>query len=89
MMRNLILVLLFVFSLKIRTNLCEDNSQFRFKHHDNRELNELLQAVHKRCPTITRLYELSERSVKGWPLTVIEISDNPGKHELCKSCHLP
>lgn len=81
MMRNLILIIVLVFSVKIKTNLCGDNTEFKFKHHDNRELNELLQSVHKRCPTITRLYELSERSVNGWPLTVIEMSDNPGKHE--------
>lgn len=53
-----------------------------WKHHDNKELNELLQRVNKECPNITRLYELSERSVAGWPLTVIEISDKPGQHEL-------
>src|SRR5207248_4570071 len=55
---------------------------FVFKHHDNQELNQLLQAVNQKCPDITRLYELSERSVNGWPLTVIEFSDNPGRHEL-------
>jgi hypothetical protein len=83
-MRNLVLVLVFVFLLKIKTNLCRDNTNIKFKHHNNRELNELLQEVHRSCPTITRLYELSERSVKGWPLTVIELSDNPGQHEFCK-----
>ena len=54
---------------------------FDFKHHDNKELNEVLQKVNSQCPDITRLYELSERSVTGWPLTVIEISDKPGQHE--------
>jgi carboxypeptidase X2 len=83
-MRNLVLVLVFVFSLKIKTNLCRDSPNIQFKHHNNRELNELLQAVHRSCPSITRLYELNERSVKGWPLTVIEISDNPGQHEICE-----
>lgn len=57
---------------------------FEFKHHDNKELNEVLQEVNSKCPDITRLYELSERSVTGWPLTVIEISDKPGQHEHCK-----
>jgi len=54
---------------------------FEFKHHDNKELNEVLQKINSQCPDITRLYELSERSVTGWPLTVIEISDKPGQHE--------
>ncbi|RWS22845.1 carboxypeptidase E-like protein, partial [Leptotrombidium deliense] len=54
---------------------------YSFKHHDNNELNEVLQKINAKCPNITRIYELSERSVKGWPLTVIELSDNPGTHE--------
>ncbi|KAG9510374.1 Carboxypeptidase E [Fragariocoptes setiger] len=53
-----------------------------WKHHDNEELNEYLDAVHVKCPNITRLYELSSRSTNGWPLTVIEFSLNPGRHEL-------
>lgn len=57
---------------------------FELKHHDNKELNEVLQSVHQRCPNITRLYELSERSSNGWPLTVIEFSTHPGHHDLCK-----
>ena len=35
-----------------------------------------------RCPYITRLYTLSEPSVNGVPLYVLEITDHPGKHEL-------
>ena len=37
-----------------------------------------------RCPDITRLYTLSEPSVNGIPLYVLEITDHPGKHELSK-----
>ena len=40
--------------------------------------------LHFRCPDITRLYTLSEPSVNGIPLYVLEFTDNPGKHELCK-----
>lgn len=57
---------------------------FELKHHDNRELNELLKEVNRKCPNITRLYELSRRSVRGWPLTVIEFTNHPGEHELLK-----
>jgi len=80
-MRNPCLVFIFVFSVNICFNLCLSDSEYRVKHHNNQELNDVLQAVHKRCPTITRLYELTERSVNGWPLTVIELSDNPGDHD--------
>ena len=37
-----------------------------------------------RCPDITRLYTLSETSVNGVPLYVLEFTDRPGKHELSK-----
>ena len=39
---------------------------------------------HCRCPDITRLYTLSETSVNGVPLYVLEFTDRPGKHELSK-----
>lgn len=68
----------------LATVVLASSVKVEFKHHDNKELNEVLQRVNKVCPNITRLYELSERSVAGWPLTVIEISDQPGQHELRK-----
>jgi len=81
-MRNLCLILLFL-SLTVFCFVVgkENQDTFQWKHHDNKELNEVLQAIHRQCPSITRLYELSHRSVNGWPLTVIEISDQPGQHE--------
>ena len=72
----------FVQTEKTTTNNNAKNvSTFTFKHHDNQEVNQVLQEVHDRCPGITRLYELSHRSVNGWPLTVIEFSSNPGSHD--------
>jgi len=41
-----------------------------------------LQHVHNQCPDISRLYTLSEPSVQGVPLYVLEFSDHPGHHEL-------
>ena len=38
--------------------------------------------VHNECPDISRLYTLSEQSVLGVPLYVLEFSDHPGHHEL-------
>lgn len=56
-------------------------SSFRFKHHDNAEILKVLETVHQSCPNITRIYTLSETSVKGTPLYMIEFSTHPGQHE--------
>ena len=61
------------------------NSWFQFKHHNNYELNQILQTVVSKCPQIATVYELSERTVLGWPLTIIEFSNKPGEHQLCGS----
>lgn len=58
--------------------------EFQFKHHDNQELATILEDVHLRCPNITRVYTLSENSVNGNPLLLIEFTDKPGRHELRK-----
>ena len=55
-----------------------------YRHHNNEELEEVLSMIHHRCPNITRVYTLSERSVRGIPLYVIEFSTKPGYHQLCK-----
>lgn len=57
---------------------------FEFKHHTNEELATILDDVHFRCPNITRVYTLSENSVAGNPLLLIEFSDKPGYHEIRK-----
>lgn len=52
-------------------------SCFEFKHHDNKELMEVLKNVTKRCPNISRTYDLAMKSVNGQPLTVIQMTNNP------------
>lgn len=56
---------------------------FEFKHHSNEELGDILDQIHTKCPLITRVYSLSETSVLGNPLLIIEFSDKPGVHEIC------
>ena len=51
-----------------------------FHHHTYEQTLDFLQEVHRECPQITRIYNLSETSVEGRNLTVIEITENPGKH---------
>ncbi|KAJ8920476.1 hypothetical protein NQ315_005344 [Exocentrus adspersus] len=57
---------------------------FQFKHHNNEELLQVLQDVNIRCPNISRIYTLSETSVLGVPLYMIEFSTKPGHHEILK-----
>lgn len=62
-------------------------SSYQFKHHSNAEILKVLETVHQACPNITRIYTLSETSVKGVPLYMIEFSTHPGQHEQCKWNH--
>ncbi|XP_035280903.1 probable carboxypeptidase X1 [Anguilla anguilla] len=52
-----------------------------FKHHNYKEMRKLMKAVNEECPDITRIYSIG-KSHMGLKLYVMEISDNPGKHEL-------
>jgi len=58
-------------------------SAFEYVHHDTEAAENVLADVHKKCPEITRIYSVGE-SVESRPLTVIEFSTTPGKHELLK-----
>ena len=57
------------------------------KHHNYEELIDVLRDVHRRCPDITHLYNLTGNpsvTVEGRNLAVIVLSDNPEKHEVGK-----
>nr|USU81843.1 M14 metal carboxypeptidase 12 [Antheraea pernyi] len=45
------------------------------------ELPLVLEEVHEKCPNITRVYALTEPSVRNVPLYVIEFSTTPGFHQ--------
>lgn len=52
-----------------------------FRHHNYKEMRKLMKSVNELCPDITRIYSIG-KSYTGLKLYVMEISDNPGKHEL-------
>ncbi|KAF5923724.1 hypothetical protein HPG69_019512 [Diceros bicornis minor] len=56
-----------------------DNLDFR--HHSYKDMRQLMKAVNEECPTITRTYSLGKSS-RGLKIYAMEISDNPGDHEL-------
>jgi len=56
---------------------------FDYIHHDTEAAEKVIADVHKRCPEITRVYAVGE-NVEHRPLTVIEFTTAPGKHELLK-----
>jgi hypothetical protein len=58
-------------------------SAFEYIHHNTEAAEKVLADVHKKCPEITRLYTVGE-SVESRPLTVIEFTTAPGKHEILK-----
>ncbi|XP_076249772.1 carboxypeptidase D svr isoform X3 [Calliopsis andreniformis] len=51
-----------------------------FKHHNYTAMEKYLKDLHSNYPNITRLYSIGE-SVKGRQLYVMEITENPGKHD--------
>ncbi|XP_017285255.1 probable carboxypeptidase X1 isoform X2 [Kryptolebias marmoratus] len=59
----------------------ESKDKLDFRHHNYKEMRKLMKSVNEECPNITRTYSIG-RSYTGLKLYVMEISDNPGKHEL-------
>ncbi|KAG7241651.1 hypothetical protein INR49_025249 [Caranx melampygus] len=52
-----------------------------FRHHSYKEMRQLMKVVNEMCPNITRIYNIG-KSYSGQKLYAIEISDNPGEHEV-------
>ncbi|XP_053180316.1 probable carboxypeptidase X1 [Scomber japonicus] len=64
-----------------QTEQPESTDKLDFRHHNYKEMRKLMKSVNEACPDITRIYSIG-KSYKGLKLYVMEISDNPGKHEL-------
>ncbi|XP_052523166.1 probable carboxypeptidase X1 [Tympanuchus pallidicinctus] len=52
-----------------------------FRHHNYKEMRKLMKRVNEECPNITRIYSIG-KSYLGLKMYVMEISDNPGRHEV-------
>uniref|UniRef100_A0A8C7E1T4 Carboxypeptidase X1 n=1 Tax=Naja naja TaxID=35670 RepID=A0A8C7E1T4_NAJNA len=57
------------------------NDKLDFRHHNYKEMRKLMKNVSEACPNITRIYSIG-KSYLGLKMYVMEISDNPGQHEV-------
>ena len=53
---------------------------FDFVHHDQEAMLKVLADTHEKCGQITRLYDLSPKSVEGRVLRVIVFGKDPDQH---------
>uniref|UniRef100_H3DQ18 Carboxypeptidase X, M14 family member 2 n=1 Tax=Tetraodon nigroviridis TaxID=99883 RepID=H3DQ18_TETNG len=64
-----------------RRNEVITTDKLDFKHHSYKDMRQLMKVVNEMCPNITRIYNIG-KSYNGHKLYAIEISDNPGEHEV-------
>ncbi|XP_069755856.1 inactive carboxypeptidase-like protein X2 isoform X3 [Narcine bancroftii] len=64
-----------------RRNEVTTTDELDFKHHSYKEMRQMMKIVNEQCPNITRIYNIG-KSYQGMKLYAIEISDNPGEHEV-------
>ncbi|XP_034716053.1 inactive carboxypeptidase-like protein X2 [Etheostoma cragini] len=64
-----------------RRNEVTTTDNLDFRHHSYKEMRQLMKVVNEMCPNITRIYNIG-KSHSGLKLYAIEISDNPGEHEV-------
>ena len=61
----------------------EPSTLIQFTYQSNAQMTSILTKTAARCSDIATTYSIG-RSVEGKDLLVIEFSNNPGRHELCK-----
>ncbi|XP_075828654.1 inactive carboxypeptidase-like protein X2 isoform X2 [Microtus pennsylvanicus] len=64
-----------------RRNEMTTTDDLDFKHHNYKEMRQLMKVVNEMCPNITRIYNIG-KSHQGLKLYAVEISDRPGEHEV-------
>ncbi|XP_062234862.1 inactive carboxypeptidase-like protein X2 [Platichthys flesus] len=64
-----------------RRNEVITSDDLDFRHHSYKEMRQMMKVVNEMCPNVTRIYNIG-KSQNGLKLYAIEISDNPGEHEV-------
>ncbi|KAK6316208.1 hypothetical protein J4Q44_G00137320 [Coregonus suidteri] len=78
--------------LRVEVMACQLTSRFRsenevnptdnldFRHHNYKDMRQMMKVINEECPNITRIYNIGKSS-SGLKMYAMEISDNPGEHE--------
>ncbi|KAK7895450.1 hypothetical protein WMY93_020775 [Mugilogobius chulae] len=61
-------------------NEVDSSDDLDFRHHNYKEMRQMMKVINEECPNITRIYNLGKSS-QGLKIYAMEISDNPGEHE--------
>lgn len=68
-------------ALSIACNRAFELKDFTFGDHDYNSLLNVLNETNKKCPDVSRIYTLDEKTVEGRELVVIEFTaESPGTH---------
>lgn len=61
-------------------NEVNSSDDLDFRHHNYKEMRQMMKVINEECPNITRIYNIG-KSMQGLKIYAMEISDNPGEHE--------
>uniref|UniRef100_A0A7N6BWS8 Adipocyte enhancer-binding protein 1 n=1 Tax=Anabas testudineus TaxID=64144 RepID=A0A7N6BWS8_ANATE len=61
-------------------NEVNPSDELDFRHHNYKEMRQMMKVINEECPNITRIYNIGKSS-QGLKMYAMEISDNPGEHE--------
>ncbi|XP_029921957.1 adipocyte enhancer-binding protein 1 isoform X2 [Myripristis murdjan] len=56
------------------------SDELDYRHHNYKEMRQMMKVINEECPNITRIYNIGKSS-QGLKMYAMEISDNPGEHE--------
>lgn len=61
-------------------NEVNSSDELDFRHHNYKDMRQMMKVINEECPNITRIYNIGKSS-QGLKMYAMEISDNPGEHE--------